>query len=265
MQHYTWFPSDHAAVVSQFERLPSSHPALAQTQRLRTVAYNIRHAVGMDKKLSVMRTAKRLHDLQPDVVGLAEVDVHCNRSGNVNQAAVLGNALKMHSAFGKFMDYDGGQYGMAVLSKYPIIDVHTLELPPGGEPRIALMAEVLLPSDERILVVNVHFDWLRNDEIRFQQATKLRDYLRQVSMPVVLLGDFNDQPGSRTLRLFEELLEADKPESERFTWSATEPKVEIDFIFAAPRERWSARGTRVVDESVVSDHRPVLTELTLKP
>lgn len=257
--HHDWFPSDHAAVVTEFHR-PQS-PSKETT--LRTVSYNILHGVGMDKKLSILRTAKRLRNLQPDIVGLAEVDLNCRRSGGVNQARELGRALGMHSAFGKFMDHDGGEYGMGILSKFPTVEVTSLQLPPGGEPRVALMAEVQLPNDERILVVHVHFDWIDDDKVRFAQAQKLQQYLQTVKLPVVLLGDFNDEPGSRTLALFQDFLEAKKPADENLTWPANAPEIEIDFIFAAPTDRWSAQGTRVVAEKVVSDHRPVFSELTL--
>lgn len=257
--HDDWFPSDHAALVTEFRRRPKRQDSTTMT----AMSYNILHGVGMDKKLSVIRTAKRIHDLKPDIVGLAEVDLNCGRSGKVNQAAELGRALRMHSAFGKFMDHDGGRYGMGILSKYPIVEVTSLELPAGGEPRIALMAKVQLPNDQRVLIVNVHFDWIDDDKVRFAQALKLQQHLKTVDLPIVLLGDFNDQPDSRTLKLFADFLEADKPDGGNLTWPANKPEVEIDFIFAAPASHWSANATRVVPETVVSDHRPVVTELTL--
>ncbi|MEP3482680.1 MAG: endonuclease/exonuclease/phosphatase family protein [Fuerstiella sp.] len=259
--HQEWFPSDHAAVLTEFRRRPKSDDSTAIT----AMAYNIRHGVGMDKKLSILRTAKRIHESNPDIVGLAEVDMHCRRSGKVNQAAELGRALGMHSAFGKFMDHDGGQYGMGILSKYPIVEVTALDLPPGGEPRIALMAEVRLPNNQNVFVVHVHFDWIADDKVRFAQASKLQQHLKTVDLPIVLLGDFNDEPGSRTLALFADYREADKPNGQNLTWSASEPVKEIDFIFAAPANRWSVKGTKVVPEALVSDHRPVITELQLGP
>lgn len=81
----------------------------------------------------------------------------------------------------------------------------------------------------------------------------------------MLLGDFNDGPDSRTLRLFGTLAkEATKPKADRFTFSSTKPESEIDFIFTSPADRWTAKGTRVVTEPVASDHRPVFTQLTLR-
>ena len=117
-----------------------------------------------------------------------------------------------------------------------------------------------------MLIINVHFDWVRDDRLRYGQASALAEFLRTVKMPYLLLGDFNDQPGSRTLNLFHELAaEVTKPNDKRFTFPANQPRVEIDFIFAAPQHRWSAQQTRVIDEPTTSDHRPVFSEMTLRP
>ena len=231
---------------------------------LAAVSYNIRHGVGMDGRLSLKRVAGLLGSLQPDIVGLVEVDRHCRRSGGGDQAAELGRALGMHAAFGKFMDLEGGQYGMAILSRYPIGEVAEIPLSPGSEPRVALMAEIQLPTGKRLRAVNVHFDWVEDDRVRFTQARELREFLRTVDEPIVLMGDFNDRPGSRTLSLFADYQEAAKPPEARLTYPADEPEREIDFIFVAPVGAWSVGAARVLPEKVVSDHRPVVAELTLR-
>ena len=89
--------------------------------------------------------------------------------------------------------------------------------------------------------------------------------LRQRSEPFILLGDFNDGPDSRTLALFKDLAaEAKKPADAHFTFSASEPVKEIDFIFAAPASAWSVGAARVIAEELASDHRPVMTDLILR-
>jgi endonuclease/exonuclease/phosphatase family metal-dependent hydrolase len=262
--HPTLFPSDHAAVVAKFRFDPQAKPVTEVKSRV--VSYNIRHGRGMDDKLDLARTAATLRRLNPDIVGLQEVDLRVRRSGSVNQAAELGKRLKMHAAFGAFMDHDGGWYGMGILSRYPLRNVQSVVLPVGNEPRVALAAEVRLPSDESLMVVNVHFDWVEDDDFRFAQASALAEYLLGLKMPYVLLGDFNDEPGSRTISLFRSLAgEAKKPASDHFTYSAAQPEKEIDFVFFWPPTRWVARRTRIVDEKLASDHRPVFTELTLRP
>ncbi|MBN1443777.1 MAG: endonuclease/exonuclease/phosphatase family protein, partial [Planctomycetes bacterium] len=86
----------------------------------RVVSYNIRHGRGMDGEVDLERTAAVLRRLEPDIVGLQEVDDRVERSGRVNQPEELGRLLDMHPAFGSFFAHQGGQYGMAVLSRHPI-------------------------------------------------------------------------------------------------------------------------------------------------
>jgi len=236
------------------------------TPVLRIVSYNIRHGRGMDDVVDLQRTAGVLERLQPDVVALQEVDNGAERSGSVAQAEELGRRLDMHWAFGKFMDFQGGAYGMATLSRHPILRQEDLSLPDGNEPRIALLTEIQLSGGERVLVVNIHFDWVRDDGFRFAQASHLAEYLDGVEIPWILVGDLNDEPGSRTWELFHSRgMEAKKPETDRFTFSSTDPRREIDFVFGAPAARWEVVRVEVIHEPLASDHRPVLAELRLLP
>jgi endonuclease/exonuclease/phosphatase family metal-dependent hydrolase len=152
---------------------------------------------------------------------------------------------------------------MGILSKHPIVRSQAIRLPNGNEPRVALLAEVALPEHDTIAVVNVHFDWVQNDTLRFAQAQALTRVLDTLSRPWVLLGDFNDRPGSRTLALFSaRAAEARKPDRDHFTFSSTAPAQEIDFIFASPARSWRVGEARVVTEPMASDHRPVHATLT---
>lgn len=234
------------------------------TAPLRVVTYNIKRGLGNDEVTDLTRTAGVLRKLKPDFVGLQEVDENTRRSGQVDQAVELGRQLKMHNAFASFMDYDGGRYGLAVLSRYPIEKTTELKLPQGNEPRVALVAEISLPDETRIVLVNVHFDWVNDDAFRYAQATAVKKFLDKLTVPYILLGDFNDQPGTRTLQLLKQgTVEAKKPADDRMTFSSIKPSLEIDFILAAPKSKWKVGQVDVIDEPVASDHRPVFAELSV--
>lgn len=216
----------------------------------------------MDDAVDLERTADVLRAVGPDLIGLQEVDRAVERSGSVDQAEELGRILDMTPVFGAFMEYQGGQYGMAILSGLPLARSWEIELPQGQEPRIALAAEVVLPEGDTIVAVNVHFDWIEEDVDRFRQASALSRVLDALPHPWILLGDFNDEPGSRTLALFHQrATEAVKAEGHRFTFSTDDPRKEIDFVFAAPTTGWDILEARVVDERLASDHFPVVVEL----
>jgi len=230
----------------------------------RVMTYNIKRGEGNDGKTDLERSAQVIANEKPDFVGLQEIDENARRSGNVDQADALGKRLGMNAAFGWFMPFQGGRYGMAVLSRYPIRESRSFKLPAGNEPRIALAVEVELPSGESLMLVNVHFDWVNDDSYRFAQARSLQTFLDQLTMPFILMGDFNDTPDSRTVKLLAAgRLEAKKPEQDRLTYSATNPRVEIDYLFASPASRWKVNDVRVIDEPLASDHRPVAADFQL--
>lgn len=228
----------------------------------RVVSYNIRHGEGGDGRLDLERTAAVLRRLDPDLVALQEVDDRVERTGGVDQAARLGALLGMHHAFGSFMDYQGGRYGLAILSHCEIRRVDPVRLTDGNEPRVALVAEIVDANDSTVTVVDVHFDWVADDGFRFTQAVEVARHLERITGRWILAGDFNDQPGSRTLTLFHARAEeAAKPRDRRFTFPSDDPAREIDFVFVSPPGAWNARSVEVVPEAVASDHRPVLAEL----
>lgn len=258
--HYGKFPSDHAALVTQFV-WPTESQA---EQQLRFASYNIKHGLGNDNRLDLARTAALLNNLRADVIGLQEVDNQCQRSDGVDQPEFFAKQLKMNSAFGSFMNFQGGQYGLAILSRFPIIEEHEIRLPDGNEPRVALACELETPGGHTFMAVNVHFDWVNDDGFRFAQAQKLAEFLSSIEMPYVLLGDFNDVLGSRTLNLLSQgAIEADKPQADSFTFSAIDPRIEIDFVFASPENRWEVRHCQLFEAQKTSDHRPVLAILEL--
>jgi endonuclease/exonuclease/phosphatase family metal-dependent hydrolase len=239
--------------------------APASSDETLTIAtYNIRHGRGMDGRVDLARTAEAIRALGADVVGLQEVDRRVERSDRGDQATELGNRLGMTSAFGAFMPYQGGEYGMAILSRFPMRRVAEIPLPVGNEPRVALLAELELPSGRRIVAVNVHFDWVSDDGFRYAQVSALAAVLDTVALPVVLLGDFNDVPGSRTmLRWQDRFLTVEKPANDRFTFSSTQPTKEIDHILLAPRAAWTTTGGRVVADTLTSDHRAFVATVRL--
>ena len=237
----------------------------AKAAPLTIVSYNIKRGYGMDGQTDLARTGKAIEQMKPDLIGLQEVDFNATRSGKVNQIVELGKRLEMVPVFGKFMNFQGGAYGMGMLSRYPVRSVKELKLPQGNEPRVALVAEILLPNDELFTAVNVHFDWVKDDSYRLEQAKVVKEFLESLQTPFVLMGDFNDRPGSRTLEMFSEFcVECDKPAQHASTFSSQKPGSEIDFIFVSKGNQWKIESTEVVDLPVVSDHLPVKSKLILR-
>ena len=224
---------------------------------LKVVCWNIHHGVGEDGRLDLERIAKVIEVEKPDLVALQEVDNQCGRSGKVDQAAELGRLLGMKPVFGKAMDFGGGGYGLAVLSKLPIKEQKVHRLPGGGEPRIGFEVKLGHPEGD-FSFVNVHLDH-QGEERQQLQAEELNRQLKEVQK-VILCGDFNAAPSSKTMKVFETWDFIPK-KGARLTQPADLPKIEIDHVllrgFQAPM------GVKVIEEAVASDHRPLV--FTVKP
>jgi len=237
-------------------------PALAQST-LRIAAYNIKHGLGMDGAIDLERIADVLRPLDADVITLQEVDSGVERSGDVDQAGRLGELLGMDAHFGAFMPYQGGEYGMAVLSRLPVLSVTNLRLPGGAEPRTALDVRVAAGREGRpVSVVGIHF--YRTPEERRAQADSLSSYFSEAEHPIALIGDFNSRRGDLVLRSMREAdwFVVDK-EGDPNTFPSETAEREIDFVMLRPAGAFEVVEHRVIDERVASDHRPLLVVLRL--
>jgi endonuclease/exonuclease/phosphatase family metal-dependent hydrolase len=220
---------------------------------LRVLTYNIHHGEAMDELFDYERLAKVINDLSPDIVALQEVDDKTERASGVDQAALLGKLCKMHHAFGQAMPYQGGRYGEAILSRFPILEtaVHPLPYEPNREPRAAL--EVLIEPEGigPVRFVGTHLCH-QDNAVRVKQTTRLRQLFdSKDGTPTILAGDFNARPGSDPMNV---LLDAG--------WTDTiAPLSKIDYILVRSSDPWKVVEVRIVDEPVVSDHDPVLAIL----
>jgi len=230
---------------------------------LRVLAYNIKHGLGMDGEIDLERIARVINDLQPDVVTLQEVDSVVERTSGVDQTTALGELTGMHSVFGTFFDYQGGRYGMALLSKYPFISYTNHLLPKGVEHRAALAGRIKVGEDGReIVVVGIHLVW--TGEERYSQAARLIEIFEDEEAPVILAGDFNSRPDSDVMALVREAWHIPDKGEDHFTFPSDAPDREIDYIVYRPQDRFEVVEHRVIDEPVASDHRPLLLELRFK-
>ena len=105
-------------------------------QSLRVMTYNIygARATSPANAADLDAIAEVIRRQNPDFVTLNEVDVFTNRTGkDVHQACDLAEKLGMEWHFSKAIDRDGGEYGDAVLSKYPILEKRSYRLPCAGD------------------------------------------------------------------------------------------------------------------------------------
>ncbi|MEO5916328.1 MAG: endonuclease/exonuclease/phosphatase family protein [Luteolibacter sp.] len=225
--------------------------------KLRVLTWNLHHGVGEDGKLDLPRIAAAIKSIDPDLVALQEIDKGCARTGKVDQAAELSRLTGMRGAFGKAMDYDGGEYGQAILSKSEPSSTMVHRLPGSGEPRIAFQATFASAGGEfHFLTIHLSSE---DTDTRTSQARFLADVLSKVSGPLVLAGDFNDVSDSEPMKSFARDWQAVVKKGPALTHPATKPEIEIDHILVRGFD--ATDGAVVLEESIASDHRPVLAIL----
>ncbi len=233
----------------------------SDTGKIRIMTYNIHHAnppskVGIIDLDAIAEVIKREN---PDVVGLQEVDRFTKRSGNIDEAKLLAEKTGMSFQFFKAIDHDGGDYGLAILSKFPITNGAKLALPQvaKGEPRILSYASILLPNKTSFIFANTHLDATRPDSNRVAQMKGILAELSKNKMPVVLVGDLNCEAKAEPIKLMDQQFTRSCLANCGPTIPQDVPRKTIDYI-ALKNANWSVVSHQVVPEVYASDHRPVV-------
>jgi endonuclease/exonuclease/phosphatase family metal-dependent hydrolase len=240
---------------------------------IRVLVYNVhagKDAAGVD---NLSRVAELVRAVGADIVLLQEVDRRTRRSGQVDQPDALARGTGFAVAFGKTLDYDGGEYGIALLSRWPITREALTRLPvdppqrrSGGsyEPRGAQQVTVRAPAAE-ITVVNTHLDPSRDDHYRQQEIRTVLALARDARAPLLVGGDFNSTPESEVQAearhggLRDAWLECGRGDG--YTYPADRPTKRIDYLYLTGRATCTSAS---VLETTVSDHRPLLVTVRLR-
>lgn len=235
-----------------------------EKQKLTLLTYNIRHGAPYNSDIiNLGNIAAVIKQSNADVIALQEVDVNTKRSSNpadqINQAKKLAELLGMEYYFSKSIDYKGGEYGNAILSKYPLTNKRRLDLPAvvGGEQRSIALATVTLPDGKTFEFGATHFDL---NTIRVQQAEFLNNLSVEMKKPLFIGGDFNATSDA------EEMIKLKKEFSFaclgpcQFTIPVVKPTKAIDFIVynALAKSTYTLLSGVSMTGQYASDHLPVV-------
>ena len=227
--------------------------SLAQNQQLKIMTYNVRHCAGMDLVVNYDRTAAVISQQQPDVVALQELDSMTERSGHHDQLSELALRTGYHPVFGAAIGFDGGKYGVGILSHEIPLSIRRIPLP-GEEPRVLLVVEL-----EDYVIACTHLDL--EEAQRLASVPLIVEEAQRWQKPFLLAGDWNDEPGSELLEVMTQhftILSGDEA-----TYPADKPTECIDYV-AAFNGRAEAIESHVIDEPEASDHRPLVVWVRLR-
>lgn len=252
---------------------------------LRVMSYNIHYGSGFDNVYNMERLANVMSESGADIIGLQEVDAHWgSRSNFEDEIKLLSVKLDMNYFFAPIYDMDPinpgqprRQFGVAVLSKYPIIAANNDEITrlstqtPNAEPAPAPgFADVLINvKGVHVPVYVTHLDYRSDPTVRKMQVADMLNIMSKDHREKILLGDMNAAPNAPELaplfQYFNDILSMPNPStgetSNNYTFPANNPNERIDYILTT--QGIKAASYNVIN-TLASDHRPVIADLILE-
>lgn len=263
-----WFATLAALLASLLPACTAGAAEAASKSRppFRVMTYNIHHGEGLDGKVDLERIAELIRKEKADIVALQEVDKGTERTAKRDFPAEFARLTGMSCIFSNNYHYQGGQYGNATLTRFPVKSatnsLYRMVRP--GEQR-GLLQVVLDVSGRDLVLMNTHIDYRPDDTERLANVAELREIIRSYEgTPIILCGDFNDVPNSRTAKaVAEHFIDGwtVAASGNGYTIPAAGPTKRIDYIWVSkdaplkPVKMW-------VPESNASDHLPVVAEFT---
>ncbi|HEU4559767.1 MAG TPA: endonuclease/exonuclease/phosphatase family protein [Longimicrobium sp.] len=240
------------------------------------LVYNIHAGKDAGGRDNLARVAELVRGSGADLVLLQEVDRNTRRSGPADQPATLARLTGYSVAFGRTIGFQGGDYGIALLSRWPIQRDTLIPLavtaPPsattaGREQRGVLVTLVAAPGGS-LTVLNTHLDASGDDVWRVQEiegVLRVAGTAGASALPLLLGGDLNARPESPVHGKLREAGFRDAwlgcGTGDAMTFPASAPDRRIDYLYLTGPAR--CLEARVLADQA-SDHRPLLVRLRLR-
>jgi endonuclease/exonuclease/phosphatase family metal-dependent hydrolase len=240
---------------------------------MRFLLYNIRYATGTGAAFHLpipgagyLRSNPRvlagitrfIKGIDPDIVGLVEVDTGSIRTGRVNQAEVIAESLGHYSTYQCKYGTDSLNTLVPIVNKQanaflaaPRVEGERFHYFETGIKRLIIELEL---DDICVFLVHLSLKFRH----RHVQLRHLFELVRRTSKPVIVAGDFNTFWGEHEMALFMEAAGLKSANRDRLpSYPARRPRLELDFIL-------HTRGIEIesfsVPEVTYSDHRPLVCD-----
>jgi len=217
------------------------------------MSYNVQHCAGIRSGINYDRTADVIYRQQPDVVALQELDSMTVRSGKCDQLAELASRTLYFPVFASAIDFDGGKYGVGILTRERPLNVRRIPLP-GKEPRVLLVVEL-----KNYVMACTHLDLEENN--RLASIPVIVAEAERWQKPFIIAGDWNDEPDSKMITELKKNFVINT--GKKATFPADKPKICIDYIASYKGRSAVALKSSVLNEPEASDHCPIVANLRL--
>ena len=226
-------------------------------------SFNIQHGRNfITKQIDLPKMSETIALCGSDIVALNEV--YGNGTGElfIGQANEIAKPLGLFSHFEKAIDLKSGEYGNAILSRFPIISLETQKVharriyPEYYEDRSIINALVDI-GGRNIRLIVTHMGLAKNE--RSQAVTKILAMIAASAEPVVLMGDFNMTPDDKLIRKLRAKLQDCESaiKGDALTFPSDKPNEKIDYIFLSKEFKILSAA---VPEYIAADHRTIVCE-----
>ncbi len=205
--------------------------------------------------------AKIISEYKPDFVCLQEVDYRTARNGKRDFLNELAVETGMFPYYCQSFSYQGGAYGVAILSRYPFFKAkkRISEISGAREARACGWIYVQMPGADTIRVASVHLA-LESTEITIRNIADINKYiLEDRKVPTLMIGDYNAVPDSDAIAYcklnWQEIGAGAGP-----TIPATNPKKQLDYIMGHPK-KWTCSYYQIIARPGLSDHCFIIADL----
>lgn len=229
-----------------------------KNQSLKILSYNVRNARGMDDVTDFKRIADVINRINADIIAVQELDSATTRSGGVAVLDEITKHTNYHASYNKSIDYQGGGYGIGVLTKEKPIRKMAIPLPGSEEKRSLLVVEM-----PEYIICCTHWSLTKAD--RLLSVDVINNFVNKYNnKPIFLAGDLNATSESEEMRKltnnWQILNDVSQP-----TIPSVKPNKCIDYILMLKNDKYTARvtDTKVEAEPVASDHLPVWVNVTI--
>jgi len=258
-------------------------------KEIRVVSFNIAHARGTDNKYDLPRIAKVIMAEKPDIVALQEVDRKTKRSDKVDQAAELGRLTGLNAVFEPALEFDGGEYGNAVLTRFAVRSHQNLELasfknvsPERAEQHGVVVVELGEKDGPALLFLSTQVDWRQDRDgtsERLASAKTINEYIeKRDDQLAILAGTMNAVPKNASIvelakswRIAGVNSDGTKFQAEGIgdnkklrllkSYPAATPRYALDYVMCRPIDRWQVVEVRTLDNDALLYHLPVMAVL----
>lgn len=239
----------------------------APAQTLRVMSYNIHHGEGTDGKVDLERIARLILQEKADLVGLQELDKGVDRTKRRDLPAELAKLTGMHVYFKQNRPYGGGEYGNALLSRFPLLSTTNIlySIPNPTEQR-GLQIVTVEANGLPLTFMNTHLDFRPDDGERRICVEEIKKFVTAHPQDaIVLTGDFNTGPDTvvhTNMQTFMQDAWLQVGQGPGLTYSSSAPSARIDYIWVGTNQLVKPIKMHV-PESQASDHLPLVGEFQL--